>query len=148
VLVYIATPNNACYLGPAPMKELANQIVSACGTSGHNVEYLIRLADFMREALPEVSDEHLYLLEDYVRMKIKKRNLCFKMLMGPSYIDPQLMIKSRRSLSPPLPENAIDQGAIGGAAAAEMDLDRPREDRTTFLYASRVVPKKLRCLNV
>lgn len=158
VLVYIATVDNTCYLGPAPMKDLANQIVSASGTCGHNVEYLVRLADFMRETLPHVYDEHLYLLEEYVRMKIKERNLCFVTLMGPDYVDPQSVFGHQGAPDWHLEGNADAlpvqnpreerDDALEPEGARGMELDRPRDDPTTFLYASRVPPKKLRCLNV
>ncbi|RXG56030.1 hypothetical protein Avbf_05360 [Armadillidium vulgare] len=49
---------------------------------GHNVEYLVRLADFMREKIPEEYDEHLSTLETLVRNRIKENNMCLKSLMG------------------------------------------------------------------
>lgn len=62
-LVYIATPDNPIYLGPAPDKEIAAQIAVCRGTSGCNSEYLVRLAEFMRLHCPEVEDEHLFSIE-------------------------------------------------------------------------------------
>lgn len=62
-LVYIATPDNPTYLGPAPDEEIAAQIAVCRGTSGYNSEYLVRLAEFMRLHCPEVEDEHLFSIE-------------------------------------------------------------------------------------
>lgn len=62
-LVYIATSDNPIYLGPASVKEIAAQIAICSGKTGHNVEYLVRLADFMRHCCPEVEDEHLFSIE-------------------------------------------------------------------------------------
>lgn len=65
-LVYIATPDNPIYLGPASDKEIAAQIAICRGNTGHNIEYLIRLAEFMRDYCPEVEDEHLFSIETAV----------------------------------------------------------------------------------
>jgi len=66
VLVYAATPLNPLYLGPATPEQLATQIVSARGRCGLNVEYLLRLADFMHEEVPQYDEEHLFELEKLV----------------------------------------------------------------------------------
>lgn len=62
-LVYIATPDNPIYLGPASDKEIAAQIAICRGNTGHNIEYLLRLAEFMRLYCPDVEDEHLFSIE-------------------------------------------------------------------------------------
>ncbi|XP_029972987.1 glutathione-specific gamma-glutamylcyclotransferase 1 [Salarias fasciatus] len=62
-LVYIAASDNPIYLGPAPDREIAAQIAICRGSTGHNAEYLVRLADFMRLCCPEVQDEHLFAIE-------------------------------------------------------------------------------------
>lgn len=62
-LVYIATADNPIYLGPASARDIAAQIAVCRGTSGHNIEYLVRLAEFMRLHCPEVADEHLFSIE-------------------------------------------------------------------------------------
>uniref|UniRef100_A0A667YJ84 Gamma-glutamylcyclotransferase n=1 Tax=Myripristis murdjan TaxID=586833 RepID=A0A667YJ84_9TELE len=62
-LVYIATSDNPIYLGPAPATEIAAQIAMCRGNVGHNMEYLVRLAEFMRLYCPEVEDDHLFSIE-------------------------------------------------------------------------------------
>ncbi|XP_028857957.1 glutathione-specific gamma-glutamylcyclotransferase 1 isoform X1 [Denticeps clupeoides] len=62
-LVYIATPDNPTYLGPASPDDIAARIVACRGKTGHNVEYLLRLAEFMRASCPEVDDAHLFSIE-------------------------------------------------------------------------------------
>lgn len=63
--VYIATPENANYLGPADTEAIARQISVSAGPSGHNVEYLLRLAESIRRM--EASDPHVFELEHRVR---------------------------------------------------------------------------------
>ncbi|XP_006786112.1 glutathione-specific gamma-glutamylcyclotransferase 1-like isoform X2 [Neolamprologus brichardi] len=65
-LVYIATPDNPMYLGPASDVEIAAQIAICRGNTGRNIEYLVRLAEFMRHHCPEVADEHLFSIETAV----------------------------------------------------------------------------------
>ncbi|KAL0164623.1 hypothetical protein M9458_040376, partial [Cirrhinus mrigala] len=62
-LVYIATPDNPIYLGPASTEKIAAQIAVCKGKSGHNIEYLLRLAEFMRVSCPDVEDPHLFSIE-------------------------------------------------------------------------------------
>ncbi|MCU0656395.1 MAG: gamma-glutamylcyclotransferase [Polyangiaceae bacterium] len=64
-LVYLAGPSNPAYLGPAPLAQIADQVRSAHGPSGPNIEYLLRLADALREL--EAHDEHVFQLEALVR---------------------------------------------------------------------------------
>jgi len=60
-LVYLATPDNPNYLGPAPLPAIAAQIASARGPSGPNPEYVLRLADALREL--GADDPHVFALE-------------------------------------------------------------------------------------
>jgi len=63
-LVYIATPDNANYLGPAPLGEIAAQVRESRGPSGSNAEYVLRLARALRELAAH--DPHVTALEALV----------------------------------------------------------------------------------
>ena len=82
VLVFVATPKSSYWLGPASPQIIAEQVVSSSGPSGHNVEYVLRLADWVHQELPEVEDEHLFSIEEEIRRMIKVRNLSLQFLMG------------------------------------------------------------------
>ncbi|MEL6179930.1 MAG: gamma-glutamylcyclotransferase [Myxococcota bacterium] len=65
VLLYMATPSNSEYLGPASMEAMAEQIVHAHGPSGANVEYLLELAQALRDL--SIDDPHVFTLEQHVK---------------------------------------------------------------------------------
>src|SRR5450830_851939 len=60
-LVYIATAENAAFLGPASEQEIARQIAASQGPSGRNRDYLIGLAHALRELGQE--DPHVFEIE-------------------------------------------------------------------------------------
>lgn len=62
-LLYIATTDNPLYLGPASAEMIGCQIAMSRGKTGHNLEYLLRLAEFMRRSCPHVEDNHLFSIE-------------------------------------------------------------------------------------
>ena len=64
-VVYIAQDDNPHYLGPASVPEMALQIFHSRGPSGSNRDYLLRLAESLRDL--GVTDEHVTELERYVR---------------------------------------------------------------------------------
>lgn len=68
-LVYVASPENEAFLGPAPLPELAQHIANSHGPSGANSEYLLRLDDALRElGGPALEyDQHIFALADAVR---------------------------------------------------------------------------------
>lgn len=59
-LVYIATEDNAAFLGPADDEAIARQIASAHGPSGANAEYLLNLAASLRQLGDD--DPHIFTL--------------------------------------------------------------------------------------
>lgn len=80
-LLYIAIPENRHWLGAAPLPDIAKQILECKGSSGSNAEYLLRLADFMREEIPEALDDHLFSLERLVRKFAADMKVCLNSLM-------------------------------------------------------------------
>lgn len=64
-LVYVATPTNPNWLGPAPAARIAAQIRGSRGPSGPNDEYLLRLAEALREMGEH--DPHVFELEGLLR---------------------------------------------------------------------------------
>ncbi|MFT6679752.1 gamma-glutamylcyclotransferase [Haliea sp.] len=64
-LVYIAGPDNPAYLGPASEADIAAQINHAIGPSGLNRDYLLHLADALRDLGAE--DAHVFGLERLLR---------------------------------------------------------------------------------
>jgi len=64
-LVYVATRENRNYLGPAPASTIADQIRQSHGPSGANREYVLRLADALREM--GIQDEHVLELDRLLR---------------------------------------------------------------------------------
>jgi len=63
--VYFATPDNPSYLGEAPLEGIAAQVRDAHGPSGANLEYVLRLAESLREHGAE--DDHVFALEAALR---------------------------------------------------------------------------------
>ncbi len=61
---YIATQGNPNYLGPASLGDIAAQVRGSQGPSGHNVEYVTRLAAALR--LMDEHDAHVFALERLV----------------------------------------------------------------------------------
>ena len=64
-LFYVATPDNPNHLGPAPLDEIAAQIVRSRGPSGPNDEYLLELDLALREM--GCADPHVAALAGLVR---------------------------------------------------------------------------------
>jgi len=75
VLVYYADPENPYFLGGASYDDISNDILLSFGVRGSNIEYLLRLAEFMRKEVVGEKDNHLFAIEKTVRMKL---NLCTK----------------------------------------------------------------------
>ncbi|MBN7796609.1 gamma-glutamylcyclotransferase [Parahaliea mediterranea] len=62
---YIATPDNHAFLGDAPIEEIAAHIARSRGPSGSNRDYLLRLAEALREL--DDRDEHVQALASLLR---------------------------------------------------------------------------------
>jgi cation transport protein ChaC len=56
-LMYVATPDNPNYLGPAPLEAIARQVIASRGPSGANREYVHRLADALLEICPGLGEQ-------------------------------------------------------------------------------------------
>ncbi|WP_371195731.1 gamma-glutamylcyclotransferase [Glaciecola sp. SC05] len=64
-LVYIAYPDNAAFLGDAPIKDLAKHIFQSKGPSGKNKDYVYDLASSLRAC--GVNDPHIFAVEKALR---------------------------------------------------------------------------------
>lgn len=117
-LVYIATPKNDLWIGEEPLVATARQIAECKGPSGHNVEYLIRLAIFMREELPGAPDEHLFELEGLVRRFVAEANVTVTSLLG------------------------------NAPRRIRRDSHEEVRRHVSFEFTARVPEKKLRCLHI
>lgn len=69
--MYIGTTDNEAYVGPAPADKIAQQIHDSYGPSGWNAEYLLNLAEALREISPGVKDDHVFELEGLVKKIIE-----------------------------------------------------------------------------
>ena len=63
-LVYIATEENAAFLGPAAEADIARHIAASSGPSGPNRDYLLQLADALREL--DAHDPHVFDIERHL----------------------------------------------------------------------------------
>lgn len=55
--LYLATSGNPNYLGPESLSAIARQVRASSGPSGENLEYVLRLADALREICPDLESE-------------------------------------------------------------------------------------------
>ena len=60
-VLYVAPVGNRAWLGPAPLPEMAAQILRSAGPSGANIDYLRKLAGELRRL--EIDDPHVFALE-------------------------------------------------------------------------------------
>ncbi len=63
-LVYIADADNSAFLGPASELDIARHIAKSQGPSGHNRDYLLALADAIREL--QGDDPHVFAIEQHL----------------------------------------------------------------------------------
>jgi cation transport protein ChaC len=65
-ITYVADPQGEHFLGPAPLAEMARQILASKGPSGPNTEYVLRLAEALR-VLAAPAEEEVFALEALLR---------------------------------------------------------------------------------
>lgn len=118
-LLYIAVPENRHWLGAAPLPEIAKQILECHGSSGSNAEYLLRLAEFMRDEIPEALDDHLFSLDRLVKKFAADMKICLKTLMRAT-----------------------------GEVKEEEEDKQAKAVVPSYQFASRIPEKKLRCVNM
>ncbi|MGI5310405.1 gamma-glutamylcyclotransferase [Rheinheimera sp. WS51] len=63
-LTYIATADNSAYLGPASEQDIAKHIARSKGASGENSEYLLQLAQSLRQL--KIDDPHVFAIENWL----------------------------------------------------------------------------------
>jgi len=56
-ILYLATPDNPNYLGPASLEAIAKQVLSSSGPSGDNLEYVLRLAESLKQISPDLDPD-------------------------------------------------------------------------------------------
>ena len=111
-------------------------MVNSSGNSGHNVEYVLRLADWMRDSLPDIADDHLYTIEFHIQRIVKEKNLCIKSMMKDEKC-------SKHSPS------VIKDIAREEKESESDDVSSDNESTSnTSDYSSKVLNKKLRCVKV
>lgn len=71
-LVYVASAENDDYLGPASIERIADQIFSASGLSGPNLEYVEELARSLRAMQAE--DSHVFEVEAALARRVRERS--------------------------------------------------------------------------
>jgi len=69
-LTYVAHADNPNYLGDAPLADIARQVLGAVGPSGHNVEYVLELADSLRAL--GAHDDHVFALADVIKRRLQR----------------------------------------------------------------------------
>lgn len=67
-LMYVASRENPHWAGPASPEEVAERVARAEGPSGDNVEYVLELAEALREIGAE--DRHVFEIEREVRRRL------------------------------------------------------------------------------
>ncbi|KAL1473625.1 hypothetical protein MTO96_038566 [Rhipicephalus appendiculatus] len=138
-LVYIATANNPLYLGPASAVQLADEVMAAKGFCGANAEYVLKLARFMREEVPDCWDDHLFTLESLLKTRLKDS---WELLEEMSAYEPPMSAWEQLRRFSMFSDNGDqeDRDRDAGAEPAAADV--------TNDFASSVPSRKLRCLDM
>lgn len=56
------------------------------GRSGHNAEYVLKLAEWIKSEVPECFDDHLFTLATLVKAKIADKNLSLASIVNSQVI--------------------------------------------------------------
>lgn len=75
ITLYLGDNNNVNYAGPADIKQIAEQVYKCEGPSGHNSEYVLKLASAMKSCFPGVHDDHLFSIEKELINLINKNSI-------------------------------------------------------------------------
>lgn len=67
-VVYLATPENPNWLGPASVDAIANQVLRSHGPSGPNTEYVLELDRALQQI--DAEDEHVHAVAEAVRVRM------------------------------------------------------------------------------
>ncbi|HET7267605.1 MAG TPA: gamma-glutamylcyclotransferase [Oleiagrimonas sp.] len=67
-LVYVAAEDNEAWSGPASERDIARQVAASTGPSGPNRDYVLLLADALRDL--DTEDEHIFAIESHLRALI------------------------------------------------------------------------------
>lgn len=106
------------------------QVLQSRGNAGHNVEYVLKLANWIRETIPEVLDDHLFKIEQDIRRKIKLQNLCLSNLMGEDDHEPHGLVEVHGN----------------GNHVAGNERESGSDNNCNTGFSAQVRPKCLRCL--
>ena len=131
---YIADPCNRWWLGEAPLEDICMQIVHCRGDSGHNVEYLLRLAEYVRLHLPADRDPELFRLEALVREQLRHQRVNPNELMG--------LARPQPGLAQCCGHHHVDKAAESGSSRIQAGAGYDGD------FTHRLPDKKLRCVNI
>lgn len=67
--MYVGLATNPDFVGPAPLREMAEQIIASRGPSGPNVDYVTRLAEALRDM--GVSHDAAFALEAEIQVMMR-----------------------------------------------------------------------------
>lgn len=81
VIVFIATPHNEYFLGKSDIDTMAMQIIRAKGHAGPNIDYITKMADYIRKNIPEDKCTHLFSLDRRVR-ELRDQSICLSISIG------------------------------------------------------------------
>ncbi|XP_003737477.1 glutathione-specific gamma-glutamylcyclotransferase 1 [Galendromus occidentalis] len=144
-LVYVALPNNSLYLGPRGYTDMAREIIASQGECGSNVEYVLNIADFMREEVYGIDDEHLFMLEMHILSELQHWTE-----HTPSFRDKVVSERSSCAKLVHAANSACDDGRTsqGCAAGAQNKQLQGGQAANGDDFTSSLLARKLRCVDI